>query len=170
MRFAGGGAKRGVGASYPGSETGDPVIALKWVLDTNVVLDWLLFDDALLNPLRVAVGEGRLTIVTHPFAIGELRRVLGYPDLGLDATRQKAVLQSYEAQTSCVDLPQIEYANLPKGFPRCRDPDDDLFLALAYHSRADALVSRDKAVLALRRRAEKFGFNILNAGQLIATL
>jgi predicted nucleic acid-binding protein len=55
---------------------------------------------------------------------------------------------------------------LPPGFPRCRDPDDDHFLALAHHAAADALVSKDRAVLKLRRRARKFGVRILDVRQL----
>jgi predicted nucleic acid-binding protein len=55
---------------------------------------------------------------------------------------------------------------LPAGFPRCRDRDDDHFLALAYHVKADALVTRDKQILALARRAAKFGVQVLDIRRL----
>jgi uncharacterized protein len=146
---------------------------MKCVLDTNVVLDWLVFEDPLMDPLGAAVREGRVRLFTHPPAIGELCRVLGYPDLQLDTARQESVLRAYQAQasqTSGADPPQIEQPGLPKGFPRCRDPDDNHFLALAYRVQADALVSKDKAVLALRRRSAAFGFQIMSAQQFFVAL
>ena len=146
---------------------------MKCVLDTNVVLDWLVFDDSLLKILHLAVRESRVIIVTHPSAIEELRRVLDYPQLALDPSLKRTVLQTYESHTSQPSSAQpqpLERADLPKGFPRCRDADDDHFLALAYRSGADALISRDNAVLALKRRSEKFGFKIMNVQQLNATL
>jgi predicted nucleic acid-binding protein len=38
------------------------------------------------------------------------------------------------------------------GLPRCSDPDDQKFIELAAAARAGALVSKDRAVLKLRRR------------------
>ncbi len=146
---------------------------MKLVLDTNVVVDWLVFDDPFMSPLRVAVRTGRVTIFTHLPALDELRRVLGYRELKLDAARQQGVLERYQAQTAALALPQetpTERAPLPKGFPRCRDRDDDPFVALAWYAKADALVSRDKAVLALARRTRRFGFRILTVQQMIAAL
>ncbi len=41
-----------------------------------------------------------------------------------------------------------------------------MFLALAWHSKADAVVSHDKAVLKLARKARKFGFEVLTVPQM----
>jgi predicted nucleic acid-binding protein len=114
-----------------------------------------------------------VTVLTHEPAIDELRRVLTYPELKLDPARQSEVFERYLAQTSIwptAGSSDAVGAALPKGFPRCRDADDDPFLALAYHARAAALVSRDKAVLKLKRRARRFGFEILNVPEMIETL
>ena len=59
---------------------------------------------------------------------------------------------------------------LPGSFPRCRDRDDEHFLALTYHAKADALVSRDNAVYGLKARAAKFGVTIMNVPQMIEML
>ena len=59
---------------------------------------------------------------------------------------------------------------MPSQFPRCRDRDDEHFIALAYHQKADALVSRDNAVFGLKSRAAKFGLTILNVQQAIQLL
>lgn len=133
------------------------------VLDTNVVIDWLVFDDPYMNPLREGVRNQRITILTHPPALTELLRVLNYPVLKLNAVRQREVFDFYQAYTSPVPLAE----GVPKGFPRCRDADDNHFLELAWHAGADVLVSRDKAVLKLRKRSGRFGFRILTVQELI---
>lgn len=143
--------------------------ALKLVLDTNVVLDWLVFDDAGVAALRRGIEDRRIAVITYEPALDELRRVLGYPQLKLDFARQTAVFEAYRATASLAKVPQgysPARLMLPEGFPRCRDPDDDHFLALTHHAAADALVSKDKAVLKLRRRARKFGVTILDVRQL----
>jgi uncharacterized protein len=138
---------------------------VKLVLDTNVVMDWLVFEDASLTLMRFALLSGHLTIVTHEVALNELRRVLNYPALKLDVTRQEDVFTRYRAQTSLSDV-ATDLAELPTGFPRCRDPDDNPFIVLAWNARADALVSKDKAVLKVARKARKFGFRVLSIPQM----
>ncbi|MEJ1960908.1 MAG: putative toxin-antitoxin system toxin component, PIN family [Gammaproteobacteria bacterium] len=146
---------------------------MKLVLDTNVVIDWLVFDDEYLASFRERVRAREIEIVTHSPALNELRRVLEYRELKLDPERQAEVLAAYVAQTTLLhwETPAAPAPEpLPKGFPRCRDPDDDPFLHLAWQSRADALVSRDKAVLELARRAPRFGFRIFDVPQMVAAL
>ena len=139
---------------------------MKLVLDTNVVIDWLVFDDAYLASFREQVRARNVQVITHAPAVEELRRVLGYPELKLSAERQSAVLEQYGALVSFFD----SGAELPPGFPKCRDPDDDPFIRLAWQAGADALVSRDKAVLKLAKRARKFGFQIYDVPKMVAAL
>jgi putative PIN family toxin of toxin-antitoxin system len=123
------------------------------------------------HPLRDRISDGRISIVTHDLAMAELRRVLSYRHFALAAPRQAAVLEQYLAQAARVpddEHARVVHMDVPPGFPRCRDPDDNLFLALAYHAKAAALVSKDKRVLKCRRRARPFGFDILKVAQVIA--
>jgi putative PIN family toxin of toxin-antitoxin system len=143
------------------------------VLDTNVVLDWLVFDDPFMQPLRDGIRHRTVALLSYPLAIDELQRVLAYKQLKLNVTRQSEILAEYKASTMIPSMPKdfsLQSLLLPAGFPRCRDGDDQYFLALAFHSKADALVSRDKAVLKLVKRAGKFGVRILDVPQLIASL
>jgi putative PIN family toxin of toxin-antitoxin system len=144
---------------------------VKVVLDTNVVLDWLLFDHASVHALRDRIRDGRITVMTYPAAVAELRRVLGYRQFELDEARQAELIARYYAQTHPVpdeERVRIDRMELPKAFPQCRDPDDNHFLALTWHAKADALVTKDKRVLKCRRRALAFGFTILTVAQAIA--
>ena len=146
---------------------------VRLVLDTNVVVDWLVFDDPFMSPLRDGVRNGHIIVLTHQPAIDELKRVLAYRQLKLGETQQADIFSRYLAQTQMAAMPpdfSLKNLLMPGGFPRCRDRDDEHFLALAHHGKADALASRDNAVYGLKSRAAKFGLNILNVQQLIAWL
>ena len=137
-------------ADYPGPQP-RPV-----VLDTNVVLDLLVFDDPLVPPIRQLLAQGQLRWITDEAQRIELGRVLSYSKVaprvafyGLDAA---AVLQAYDAQVQWVDVP----ARVPVV---CRDADDQRFLDLAAAHRA-LLLSKDKAVLAVRKRLLAYGAQV----------
>ena len=156
-----------------GVVSGGVAAPIRLVLDTNVVIDWLVFDDPFMNPLRHGVRDGRVVVLTHPPAISELERVLAYPQLKLNDEWQKQIFARYHAETTIAKMPEgfsTGQLMLPGGFPRCRDRDDEPFLALAYHTQADALASRDNAVFGLKSRAEKFGVTIVNVQQMIGIL
>jgi uncharacterized protein len=134
------------------------------VLDTNIVLDCLLFRDPSTCELTAAIEARRVQALIHQYAIDELERVLTYPQCRLVVTAQRQVLNRYLAAATLAPMPHGFSADtllLPPGFPRCRDRDDEPFLALAYHARADGLVTKDKAVLKLRRKVRRFGVAIL---------
>ncbi|KVW96832.1 hypothetical protein ABW22_06755 [Thiobacillus denitrificans] len=117
------------------------------VIDTNVVLDLLHFDDATARPLRFALEDGRVRCVVTDATLEEWRRVLAYPEFGLDDARQTALFSRY--QTLAGTAKALEMC---AGLPRCSDPDDQKFIELAAAVRAQGLVSKDRAVLKLRRR------------------
>jgi putative PIN family toxin of toxin-antitoxin system len=146
---------------------------LKLILDTNIVLDWLVFRDAGVAGLQPALDDGRIEIVTHEPAVVELRRVLAYKQFKLTVEQQQDLLARYNSHCRIVTLPgafPLDNLGLPSGFPLCRDTDDQHFLALAYHERADALITKDAAVLELAKLAKKFGVTVLHPDQLAATL
>jgi uncharacterized protein len=140
---------------------------MKLVLDTNVVLDWLAFAAPSLASFREQVASGRVQVITDMIATEELRSVLPRRQLKFDPMRQQAIFEQYCAHTV---LAEPGGRPLPPNFPRCKDPDDDPFLELAYRSTASALVTKDKLVLRLRRRMRKFGFEVMTVQQMIAAL
>jgi uncharacterized protein len=147
--------------------------SLTLVLDTNVVLDWLVFHDVAVESLQRAVEQERVTVVTHAAAINELRRVLAYPQCKLVAAAQQELLDRYRAASREPLLPtgfSLENLLLPVGFPRCRDADDQHFLALAYHAKADGLLTKDAQLLRLRRRVGKFGVTVASPTEFVAKL
>lgn len=115
------------------------------VLDTNVVLDILHFDDILSRPLRGALETGKLRGAVSEATFGEWTRVLAYPAFRLAPARQAELAAMYRAWCEFFTPPPVS------GVARCRDRDDQKFLDLAAGLQIP-LVSKDRAVLKLRRR------------------
>jgi uncharacterized protein len=122
---------------------------MRLVLDTNVWLDWLVFDDPEVAPLRAAVEQGRARVFIDAACEAELARVLAYPlgRLSLDAAAQAASLAECRRAASPAAGAPHECA-----LPSCRDPDDQKFLELARDCGADLLLTKDRALLELARR------------------
>lgn len=148
------------------------------VLDTNVVLDLLHFDDATARPLRHALEDGRVRCVVSDATLDEWRRVLTYPEFALDAARQAALFERYQslslpesaAAAAGVVLPHHdELKPVLSRMPRCSDPDDQKFIELAAAVPAQGLVSKDHAVLTLRRRCAPY-FRIMTPAEAVRWL
>lgn len=148
-------------------------MALRLVLDTNVWLDWLVFDNPEVVPLREAVAAGA-SIVIDPACLAELERALAYP-LGrwtLTAAGHAAAMAACRAMIDrAAPLTAGNAAQGAQTLPICRDPDDQKFLELARDRRADVLVTRDRALLELARpRRAALPFRIVTPRQFAASL
>ncbi len=118
------------------------------VIDTNIWLDLLVFDDPRAQPLREGLEAGRYRAIGTPAMREELAAVLKRPQFRMDAERQQQALARWDGwiETKAVAPP----CNLS-----CSDPDDRKFLDLAVAHRVDWLLSKDRALLAARRYAAR---------------
>lgn len=131
------------------------------VLDTNIVLDLLVFRDDATLPLRDALQTRQLQWVATVPMRDELERVLAYPQIAkrlvFYGLSPEQVLQARDAQVQTVDVP-------PKASVTCKDPDDQKFIDLAVAHRCTVL-SKDHAVLCMAKRLQAFGANAQDAIQ-----
>ena len=131
------------------------------ILDSNVVLDWLLFRDPECAALGSALTERRLRwIATRPMR-EELAHVLARGHL--DAWTPDAATLFAQWERYCEERP-VPAAVAPAGRLRCSDPDDQKFIDLAVAARADWLLTRDRAVLKLARRLREHGVRVSTPG------
>jgi putative PIN family toxin of toxin-antitoxin system len=126
---------------------------LRLVLDTNVWLDWLVFDDPSIATIKAEVAANRAEVFIDAACEAELERALGY-DLGKRAVDIAACIAECARVARRIEsaMPEAERARLPA----CRDPDDQKFLEAALAARAGFLVTKDRALLDLARRAAPF--------------
>ena len=130
--------------------------AQRVVLDTNIWLDWLVFNDLSLLHFKKMVSEGQAEIYIDAACEAELERVLAY-DLArhtLDTAQQAACLAECRKIARRIDTPAPEMER--KLLARCVDPDDQKFLELALAARADVLLTKDHKLLELARRTRVF--------------
>jgi putative PIN family toxin of toxin-antitoxin system len=126
----------------------DPGAVPSVVLDTNVLLDWLVFRDASVARLATSIETGAIRwIITTPMA-AELRSALTRPEL-----------VRWQPDSACVEAALAHWAvwlpapRLDPGLhcPRCSDRSDQMFIDLAVSAAARWLVTRDRALLRLAR-------------------
>ena len=123
------------------------------VLDTNVVLDLLLFKDSRAVALRLALTNQALRWIATERMLDELGQVLRRPALSSWGHDSKQLMA--EAEQLCQRVPSC--AETGSRVPRCTDPDDQMFIDLAWRWPAPLLFSRDRAVLRLARPARPHG-------------
>jgi len=127
---------------------------LRFVLDTNVVLDLFHWANTDAVPIMAALEAGHIECFVDERTLDELRRVLTYPQLKMTPEMITERYARYSSLVKCVP------AGEAPPLPRCKDKDDQKFLELSARCSADILVSKDKALLKLRGRT-KLGFQIM---------
>jgi uncharacterized protein len=127
------------------------------VLDTNAVLDWLIFQNPSCTALGNAVKAGSVRLLTSPSLRGELSHVLARGVVNRWAT-------DFTSLWATLDQHAVELADPPPGQGslrlRCTDPDDQKFIDFAVAHQAQWLLTHDRAVLKLRKKALAFGLVI----------
>ncbi len=127
------------------------------VLDTNCLVSALIFSRGKFAWLREAWQTQRFVALASRDTVSELLRVLAYPKFKLTRDEQETLLADF--------LPYVETVKIdatPDGLPDIRDADDIIFLVLAAIGRADALVSGDGDIQAVR---EAFHVPILTVAE-----
>jgi uncharacterized protein len=132
------------------------------ILDTNVVLDWLVFRNPECDALGAAVTDGTVRWTATAAMRAELVHVLVRGHLDRWAPDAGLIWSHWERL--CLETPAPD-PGAPTGRLRCSDPADQKFVDLAVACSARWLVSRDRAVLELARRLRERGVEALAPGR-----
>jgi uncharacterized protein len=129
----------------------------KVVLDTNAVLDAWVFHDPGMAALLAALQDSHVRWVACTEMRQELRHMLAHPSLARWNVKSEHVLSYFDKWALLSQIP------VPPGLRRlrCTDPDDQVFIDLALATQARWLVTHDRAVLKLARRAQPLGLAIV---------
>ena len=122
------------------------------ILDTNILLDIFVFEDVRADRLRNAVLNRQIKTYSHQTSVEELRDVISRPLFALEEARQAEVMRQWQSLSQSIEDPKLEPAPW-----KCQDPDDQIFLDLAFTVRPSILISKDNAVLKLATQALKEG-------------
>lgn len=135
------------------------------VLDTNVILDLLVFKEPSTEPIRLALEAQQVDAVRTAASLIELMDVIGRPAFKLSPEDQEVIIQTWVSSTRVLENAAIEEAPFT-----CHDPDDQVFINMAYSVRPALLFSKDRRVLELQRRALREQIEISNDYACIARL
>lgn len=130
-----------------------PRATMRAVLDTNVLLDWLVFRNPEIDPLVTALQARQVEwVATHAMRT-ELDRVLGYPAVAARQPDATAIDAAWQAHAVILEA-------APRAPMRCRDDDDQKFIDLAVAARARWLITKDRDLLRLSKRALAWGVRV----------
>lgn len=120
------------------------------VFDTNVLLDIFVFNDYRAIHLKQALLDGVLDALATPKTLEEFADVIARPLFALGQTDQEQLLLQWQSLARVIDDETL----MPSPW-RCQDPDDQVFLDLAYTAKPCTLFSKDNEVLKFAASAVK---------------
>lgn len=118
------------------------------VLDTNILLDIFVFNDERAVNLKQAILDGGISAAASQKTLLEFADVISRPLFKLDEVTQVAILNQWQSLAQHHDDSILATAPWT-----CQDPDDQIFLDLAYQLRPAILISKDNALLHIASRA-----------------
>lgn len=135
-----------------------PLAPFEVVLDTNAVLDWLVFGNPSMQPIASRIEEGSCRWVGTEATLNELAIVCARPEFSRWADALPQALA-----TTIAHCQQVEAPDVPRSSRlHCTDPDDQKFIDLAVgRPTVRCLVTRDKALLKLARKAGARNLRVL---------
>lgn len=134
------------------------------VIDTNAALDLLLFRDPRADGLRALLDAAQARWYALPAMRTELQHVIGRPALARYEPDCERILTEFDGRASMV----AEVAVATSSTLRCRDADDQIYLDLALHLGPATIVTSDRDLLALARRAARLGIAIVRPAEACA--
>jgi uncharacterized protein len=135
------------------------------VLDTNAVLDWLVFANPSMASAAAAVESGAVIWLACSRMREELARTLTHVNLAKWHPNVAHVLSTFDHHARILAAPPPSPARL-----RCTDPDDQVFIDLSLATKAHWLLTQDRALLALARHALGHGLRVLTPKAFNATV
>jgi putative PIN family toxin of toxin-antitoxin system len=120
------------------------------VFDTNVLLDLFVFNDFRALHLKQALLEQKIDALASPKTLEEFADVISRPLFSLETIDQEKILLQWTSLARVLDD-----QNLLSAPWRCQDPDDQVFLDLAFTARPCSLISKDHEVLKFAAHAAK---------------
>ena len=127
------------------------------VLDTNVILDLLVFQDPAAEVIQMVLDARLVEAVRTDASMLELMNVIQRPNFKLSKEQQQIILKQWESSSRLLGT-----ANMTQAPFTCRDPDDQVFIDMAYSIRPALLLSKDLRVLELQSRALREQIQISN--------
>jgi putative PIN family toxin of toxin-antitoxin system len=118
------------------------------IFDTNVLLDIFVFNDFRAIHIKASLVDRQLKALATPKTIEEFADVISRPLFLLGQSTQEKILSEWRNLATIIQDETLSSAPW-----QCQDPDDQVFLNLAYTSKPCLLLSKDNELLKLAKKA-----------------
>ena len=118
------------------------------VFDTNVLLDIFVFNDFRALHLKQVLIDGKIDALASQKTLEEFADVIARPLFALSQEQQEQIRLQWQGFARV-----IPDETLMKAPWTCQDPDDQVFLDLAYSQNPCTLISKDNEVLRFAKKA-----------------
>jgi putative PIN family toxin of toxin-antitoxin system len=118
------------------------------IFDTNVLLDIFVFNDFRAIHIKLALVDRQLKALVTPKMVEEFAEVISRPLFSLEQSTQEQILTEWRNLATIIPDEMVDSAPW-----QCQDPDDQIFLNLAYTSKPSLLLSKDNELLKLAKKA-----------------
>ena len=120
------------------------------VFDTNVLLDLFVFNDFRALHLKQALLEHKIDALASLKTLEEFADVISRPLFSLETAEKEKILAQWKSLARLMNDQSLLHSPW-----RCQDPDDQIFLDLAFTAKPCTLISKDNEVLKFAARAAK---------------
>ena len=117
------------------------------IFDTNVLLDIFVFNDFRAIHIKAALIDKQLRALATPKTVEEFADVISRPLFSLEQSTQEQILSEWRNLATIIQDETLNSAPW-----QCQDPDDQVFLNLAYTSKPCLLLSKDNELLKLAKK------------------
>jgi len=121
------------------------------VLDTNIWIDKLIFDDKHIQHIFTAIENNTLQVYVCEKMFEELKRVLHYPQFDKFNINIEKSLEYFNQYSHYKPHPKINFPH------KCKDKDDQLFIDFCYSYNINTLISKDMHILKMKKTLNKLG-------------
>lgn len=129
------------------------VCPMNLIFDTNIILDILVFKNPDSCLLWDTILKGENSSFCSHDTLSELKVVLSRPIFNLPPKNQQLVVEEFLSHSRLVEIE----ANAPC---KCKDPEDQKFIGLAFTLAPSKLVTRDKKILKCAKKLRKHSVEI----------
>ena len=124
------------------------------ILDTNILLDLIIFKDISVEKLQVLFEKNKIYFLFSIETVNEFKRVINYEKFKFSEIQKNKFIKELNYLIGNTDVFDLNISELPV---IVRDPDDHKFIELAYQTKTKYLLTKDNDLLKIKKKLIDYG-------------
>jgi len=123
-------------------------------LDTNILLDLIIFKDISVEKLQVLFEKNKIYFLFSSETVDEFKRVINYEKFKFSESQKNKFIKELNHLIGNTNVFDLNIRKLPV---IVKDPDDHKFIELAYHTKTQYLLTKDNDLLKIKKKLINYG-------------